>query len=92
MFDTTHAACKGQQEIFFSERSKRKQATAKSICGKCPLREECADWAIKNHIHHGIWGGYNAKEIMQLRRDREIVLPPHYSRNYGYIIKKERNA
>ena len=89
MFDTTHAACKGKLNLFFNERNRRQQAEAKTICRSCPIREECADWAMKNHIFYGIWGGYNSKEIEAQRRIRKIVLPPHY----GYTrARKGSNA
>jgi WhiB family transcriptional regulator, redox-sensing transcriptional regulator len=30
---------------------------AKRICGMCPVRRECREWAIKHRQFIGIWGG-----------------------------------
>ena len=28
----------------------------------CPVRAECLDYALRNSIRHGIWGGLNEEE------------------------------
>ena len=30
---------------------------ALEICGKCPVRDLCLDYAIQHNERHGIWGG-----------------------------------
>lgn len=30
---------------------------AQQVCSLCPVRVECANYAIKHKIPHGIWGG-----------------------------------
>ena len=30
-----------------------------SICGLCPVRQNCLDYAITTEQKHGIWGGLN---------------------------------
>ena len=32
-------------------------AEARRICRYCPLRAACLEFAVRNHIHDGIWGG-----------------------------------
>lgn len=35
---------------------------AKAICFRCPVREECLDWAVKLPELHGIWGGISVRQ------------------------------
>jgi len=44
---------------------------ANSICKKCPHKNECAEWAIKNELF-GFWGGLSPKERTNIRRDKRI--------------------
>ena len=54
------AACKGTyDEVFFPEIG-RPRVNAKAAikwCGGCPVRQECGDYAIRNDVRDGIWGG-----------------------------------
>jgi WhiB family redox-sensing transcriptional regulator len=65
-----HAACKGYDpELFFSsddltdkrERVER-EAAAKAVCGRCPVRLDCLEYAIAAGERYGVWGGLNAQE------------------------------
>lgn len=58
--------------IFFLEMGKQSKVanTAKRVCAHCPVSEECREYAIDNHIDHGIWGGMTEKERTRLRRRR----------------------
>jgi predicted PP-loop superfamily ATPase len=46
---------------------------AKSICGRCTHRIECAEWGIHKEAF-GIWGGLAPRERLSVRRDRRIIL------------------
>jgi WhiB family redox-sensing transcriptional regulator len=35
---------------------------AKRICAKCPVREECLEWALQNQERFGVWGGKSERE------------------------------
>ena len=50
-------------------------ALAKSICGNCRHRNECAEWGI-NRERYGVWGGLSANQRRIIRIQRGIVLPP----------------
>lgn len=41
---------------------------AKEICGWCPVKAQCADWALTSREQHGIWGGLAPKDRERLRR------------------------
>ena len=39
-----------------------RETKAKSICGSCPVRRDCLDYALRIREPHGIWGGLNETE------------------------------
>ena len=64
-----HAACQDvNPDLFFaadSERGLRKHARellAKSLCGTCPVRRECAEHAAMVGEMYGVWGGITEEE------------------------------
>lgn len=78
-----HAACKDQDpEMFFPYRhpgmsSPAEEAAywgdiqqAKETCERCPVRQECLDWALSKPERAGIWGGATEEERHRLRRAR----------------------
>jgi len=63
----------GDSSVFFPpahferkpERESR-EARAKTICARCPVREECLSWALAIREPHGVWGGRSESERKQL--------------------------
>jgi WhiB family redox-sensing transcriptional regulator len=47
---------------FFANKPSQ-QVEAKKLCGACPVRRDCAKWALDNKEIWGIWGGLDYKEI-----------------------------
>ncbi|WP_394427220.1 WhiB family transcriptional regulator [Streptomyces sp. SGAir0957] len=44
---------------------------AKSACRRrCPVSQQCLQWALETGQEHGVWGGLSEKERRQLRRSR----------------------
>ncbi|WP_405810700.1 WhiB family transcriptional regulator [Streptomyces sp. NBC_00210] len=41
---------------------------AKSVCGRCPVREQCLEWAIELGQDFGVWGGLDENERRALKR------------------------
>jgi WhiB family redox-sensing transcriptional regulator len=41
---------------------------AKQLCGKCPVKLECLEFALRNEEAHGIWGGTTMRQRRDLRR------------------------
>lgn len=66
------AACIGiNPDLFFPERGHpNNNQEAKAICARCPVRDDCLNYALTEHIVHGIWGGTSEKERRHLRRLR----------------------
>lgn len=64
-----HAACVGQPpEIFFPE--DKVWAPARRVCERCPVREECLEFAIENGEPHGVWGGWGPRTRRKMRKER----------------------
>jgi WhiB family transcriptional regulator, redox-sensing transcriptional regulator len=60
----TRAACvHGDADLFFPDRTAGPGIErAKQICGSCPVRARCLDWALSNRVVFGIWGGRTVAE------------------------------
>jgi WhiB family redox-sensing transcriptional regulator len=72
------ALCLGANpDLFFSphylekkeERASR-EAQAKAVCARCPVRQHCLDFALSVREPHGIWGGLNEIERRHLAAKR----------------------
>lgn len=57
--ETGEVPCMSAPDVFFPETEGGGQHVghAKKLCGLCPIRVECADFAISNRERYGIWGG-----------------------------------
>ncbi|MCE2532295.1 MAG: WhiB family transcriptional regulator [Acidimicrobiia bacterium] len=42
--------------------------SAKAVCGQCPAREACLDFALSTRQDSGVWGGMTEDERHRLRR------------------------
>ena len=68
---TLEAACRGlDPNIFYPERGASLEP-AKKICASCPVRIECAQYAIDNGDKYGIWGGLSEKRRRRVRMSGE---------------------
>lgn len=78
------AACHGvDAEHFFPpshfERKPEKdqrEGAARALCGRCPVRQQCLDYALLVEEPHGIWGGLNELERRRLLRQRAAAVTP----------------
>jgi WhiB family redox-sensing transcriptional regulator len=63
------AACNGvDPALFFPERGDTLTAAqAKAVCGRCPVVEQCLQWALLHQERFGVWGGKSEIERSRLR-------------------------
>lgn len=62
------APCRGMDAaLFFPERGESTRE-AKATCATCNVSAECLDYAMRNQIKFGIWGGRSERERRTLRR------------------------
>lgn len=65
-----HAACLGaDRTVFFAPPSDVDAADrARAVCGRCPVTEECLDYALTNQMTEGIWAGLDPEQRRALTR------------------------
>jgi WhiB family transcriptional regulator, redox-sensing transcriptional regulator len=54
-------------DAFFPDRGESPRP-AKSVCAACPVRAECAAYALERGERFGIWGGLSERERRAIRR------------------------
>jgi WhiB family redox-sensing transcriptional regulator len=66
------AACaETDPELWFPELdSLWRVRQAKNICDKCPVKQQCLDYAQKNAFKEGIWGGLSPTERHRLSKEK----------------------
>jgi WhiB family redox-sensing transcriptional regulator len=67
------AACLlADPDLFFPISSagpgERQIARAKTICARCPVRQECLEFALGQGLAYGIWGGTTPEDRQRDRR------------------------
>jgi WhiB family redox-sensing transcriptional regulator len=43
---------------------------ARHYCAECPVKAPCLEYALENHIEHGVWGGASERERRRIARSR----------------------
>jgi WhiB family redox-sensing transcriptional regulator len=43
---------------------------ARKICASCPVIDYCLEYALKNRIEHGVWGGASERERRRILKRR----------------------
>lgn len=53
-----------------TEREYHRKRVVDPVCGECPVRTKCAQYAIEVGIPEGWWGGMSPQERVVIRRER----------------------
>ncbi|HEX6518300.1 MAG TPA: WhiB family transcriptional regulator [Nocardioidaceae bacterium] len=70
-----HGLCtQTDPEIFFPDRGDNSH-DARQVCGICPVRALCLEWALALPEQYGIWGGTTESERRRIRRARATEKP-----------------
>lgn len=69
--DLSEAACRSEDpELFFpvteTGPGARQAAKAKAVCARCPVSSACLDYAVKNGLADGVFGGLTGSERRRL--------------------------
>jgi WhiB family redox-sensing transcriptional regulator len=60
-------------EAYFPEKGGSTR-DAKRVCGGCPVRAQCLEFALANDERFGIWGGLSERERRRLRQQRVAAI------------------
>ncbi|MEV6741795.1 WhiB family transcriptional regulator [Streptomyces sp. NPDC051104] len=68
-----HAACRHEDpDLFFpigtTGPALLQTQRAKAVCRRCPVQEECLQWALETDQAIGVWGGTSETERRALKR------------------------
>jgi WhiB family transcriptional regulator, redox-sensing transcriptional regulator len=64
-------ACRGKDpSLFFptGDQAAFQVQQAKAICNRCPVEDQCRQWALETGEDHGVWGGLTATERRSKRK------------------------
>jgi WhiB family transcriptional regulator, redox-sensing transcriptional regulator len=66
------ACAHADPDLFFpissAGRGARQIVEAKAICGGCPVRQACLEFALEHDLMYGIWGGTTPEDRQAWRR------------------------
>ena len=67
------AASRGMGTSMFVTGAGQGTPPAKAICASCPVRLECADFAMADPDTCGVWGGATRRDRREMRRRRALA-------------------
>lgn len=88
--DTTwmvEAACAGHNpDLWFSPGPgpSPDRSRAIAICTRCPVREECLEYALQHQIDEGVWGGVGSRERRRIAKQRRKLGLEPAPRGHGH--------
>jgi len=47
---------------------------ARKICATCPVSTPCLEYALEQHIDHGVWGGCSERERRRIIKRRRVAV------------------
>lgn len=74
------ASCRGiDTNVFFQDHAgvSSNYASQRIMCAQCPVRLECLDFALDNHIKYGLWGGIaprNRRDVGMGRVSKDLTV------------------
>lgn len=86
------AACRGMDPNLFHPHRGQDSRAAKTVCSGCPVRVDCAEYAVTNNQHHGVWGMLSERQRYQLRRSRGLTTSRHGEPPHGSVARYRSKA
>lgn len=72
-----HGNCKEHPPSTFFPSDGVGVEVAKRICATCPVAAQCLEYALDNHIDHGVWGGTSERQrrrMLKVRRTAPLLI------------------
>lgn len=73
------AACRSTDAVHFfaplgepREQRARREHAARALCRRCPVEDDCLEYALRVQEPYGIWGGRTELERRRLLRQRHL--------------------
>lgn len=61
-------------DVFFPERGENEKVElAFRVCARCEVRLECAEFALREGIRFGIWGGLSGRVFREIRTEPDLT-------------------
>ena len=67
---------------------------ARKVCDSCPVQSECLEYALRNRIDHGVWGGTSERQRRRILKARRLGAPSHHRLKphpicVGWVTKRD---
>lgn len=73
-----HGVCRDEDpDLFFPTGGpgevRKQNGAAQQVCFRCPVMEQCLNWALETGQDMGVWGGLSAEDRRRLRRGQPRI-------------------
>jgi WhiB family redox-sensing transcriptional regulator len=75
------ARCRELPPAVFFPRDGVGVEVARRFCAECPVRTQCLEFALEQHIDHGVWGGASERERRRIARSRRAQSATHRTKD-----------
>jgi len=74
-------ACRNEHPDIFFVQPYESADEARTVCARCPVKQECGDYAIATNQRYGVWGGMTRRERVKVANTgqdpRNILMMRH---------------
>ena len=68
-----YARCRDAPPEIFLPSDGSGVVVAQRYCAVCPVAGQCLDYALENHIGHGVWGGASERKRRRIAQSRRVL-------------------
>ena len=73
-----HGSCREKPTSLFFPNDGAGVDLARRVCATCSVKTTCLEFALANHIAHGVWGGASERERRRIARRRRYERMAHH--------------